>query len=396
MARVILKAGHVRPVYTGHPWVFQQAVARVEGPCEAGDEVAVVDVHGTVLGRGFYSPSSAISVRLFTRRDVPVDAALLRHRLHRAFAARKALGLPDDRTSAFRLVHGEADGLPGLIVDVLGDVACVQLNTAGVRRREGVVFDWIDENLRSRAILDRTGEAAGRIEGVPIGTGVVRGDPSIEALSFKERGFSYEIPLSIGQKTGFYLDQRALRDRVEHLAKGKTVLDAYCFVGAFSLAAARGGATRVFGVDQSAIACEIAAETARKNGLSDVVSFARQDSIKAMESASKDGGYDLVLCDPPKLAPSRAKLEVALTAYRKVARAACRAVVPGGTLVVSSCSGSVGFSDLARSIAHGARDANVRASILEQHIQAPDHPVPAEFPEGLYLKTIVARVDILD
>ncbi|NUP07216.1 MAG: class I SAM-dependent rRNA methyltransferase [Polyangiaceae bacterium] len=396
MARVVLKAGHVRPVFTGHPWVFKQAVDKVEGACDAGDEVVVADGHGNVLGRGLYSPSSAISVRLFTHRDRPIDAALVRDRFHRAVANRRLIGLPDEQTNAYRLVHGEGDGLPGLIVDVLGDVVCVQLNTAGIRRREGLVFDMIDEAVKPRAIIDRTSEAAARIEGVAVGSGVVRGDASIDRLSFRERGFTFAIPLSVGQKTGFYLDQRVLRGRVEALCRGKTVLDAYCFVGAFALAAARGGASRVEAVDQSALACEIAAETVRHNGLSERISVSRQDAVRAMEDAHKKGGFDVVLCDPPKLAPSRAKLEQALTAYRKLCKAACRAAVPGGLVVISSCSGSVGFTELTRALALGARDANLRASILEEHVQAPDHPVPAEFPEGLYLKSIVARVNVLD
>ncbi len=396
MARVVLKAGHVRPVFTGHPWVFRQAVAHVDGSCSAGDEVIVADPQGRVLGRGFYSETSAIAVRLFTHRDDPVDAALLRDRIHRAFAQRKQLGLPAEETNAYRLVHGEGDGLPGLIVDVLGDVAVVQLNTVGIRRREGLVYDAIDEIVRPRAILDRTSESAARVEGTPAGQGIVRGEASIDTLRFRERGLAFEVPFSLAQKTGFYLDQRGLRARAEALAKGRTVLDAYAFVGAFSVAAARGGAKKVVAVEQNPLACEVAAETARRNGFSGVVSVEKQDAVHAMEHASRGGGFDLVLCDPPKLAPSRAKVDVALAAYRKVCRAACRAVVPGGLVFVSSCSAAVGFAELTRALALGAREANLRATILEEHIQSPDHPAPAAFPEGLYLKSLVARVTVMD
>lgn len=394
MATVVLKPGHVRPVYTGHPWVFRQAVARVDGAPTSGDEVTVADGQGTILGRGFFSSSSAIAVRLFTHQDRPIDGALLRERILRALSARKSLNLPSEATNGYRLVHGEGDGLPGLIVDVMNDVVIVQLNTLGIRGREGMVLGVLEEVLKPRAIVDRTGESAARIEGVPIGTGVIRGD--VDALRFRERGFDYEIPMSLGQKTGFYFDQRNLRDRVEALCRGKTVLDAYCFVGAFAVAAARGGATRVSALDQSALACEIAAETARRNGLSNIVSVAKEDAVRAMDGTKGKDRFDVVLCDPPKLAPSKAKVDAALAAYRKVLRAACRAVKPGGLLVASSCSGSVGALELVRALAHGARDANLRATVLEHHIQAPDHPVPAEFPEGLYLKSLVARVEVLD
>lgn len=396
MARVVLKPGHVRPVYAGHPWVFQQAMASVEGGPLPGDEVEVVDPSGKVLGWGLYSPRSAIAVRMFTRTPRPIDAALFRERIHQAAGLRRTLGLPaDGTTSAYRLVHGEGDRLPGLIVDVLGDVAAVQLNTLGVKRREGVIFDALEELLAPRAILDRTSESAARIEGVEAGKGIVRGDPTLDKVSFVERGFSYELPLTLGQKTGFYLDQRELRARVEALAKGKTVLDAYAFVGAFSLAAARGGATRVLAVDQSALSIELAAELARKAGFAHLIEATKQDALHAMEAASNQGGFDLVLCDPPKLAPSRAKLEAALSAYRKIARAGCRATRPGGMLVLSSCSGAVGVEDLVRALALGARDANLDATVIERHVQAPDHPVPAAFPEGLYLKSIVACIDVL-
>jgi len=395
MARVVLKPGHVRPIFSGHPWVFKQAIQSVEGGPAPGDEVVVSDPSGRPLGRGFYNPTSAIPVRLFTHRDIPVDAALLRARFGRALELRKTLALPSDGTTAFRLVHGEGDALPGLIVDVMGDVVCVQLNTVGIKRREGLVFDAIQEAMSPRAIIDRTSESAARMEGVLAGAGVVRGE-TVERLVFEERGFSYEIPIALGQKTGFYLDQRDLRSRIESLARGRSVLDAYSYVGAFSLAAARGGAVRVLAVDQSALAAEVAAETARKNGMSGTIDVTRMDALKAMEDASTSGGFDLVLCDPPKLAPSRAKLEAALNAYRKLARAGCRATKLGGLLVLSSCSSAVALHDLVRALALGARDANLSPTVLEHHFQAADHPVPAAFPEGLYLKSVIARIDRLD
>jgi 23S rRNA (cytosine1962-C5)-methyltransferase len=393
-ARVYLKPGHVRPVYTGHPWVFQQAVARIEGGPIPGDEVVIVDPQGKILGRGLYSPGSAIPVRLFTQDDRPVDAALLRARIEHAAALRRSLGLPSEATNAYRLVHGEGDGLPGLIVDVFGDVACVQLNTVGIARRQGVVFDAITEATGVRAILDRTSESASRVEGVPPGRGIVRGDEVTE-LAFRELGLRYALPLGLTQKTGYYLDQRSLRARVAELAAGRDVLDAYAFVGSFALSAARGGARRVVLVDQSALAVELAGELARANGLERVVELRKADAVEAMEDAARKGGFELVLCDPPKLAPTRAKLEAALTAYRRVARAAARATKPGGLLVLSSCSAAVGHDELVRALAMGARDANLRATVIERHVQGPDHPVPAAFPEGLYLKSVVARIDTL-
>ena len=396
MPTVTLKPGHVRPVWSGHPWIFAQAVARIEGGAVAGDEVVVVDPQGNVLGRGLYTPGSAIPVRLYTRSDTPVDAALFRRRIERAVAHRRELGLPSrtpgHETDAFRLVHAEGDLLPGLIVDVFGDVAAVQLGTIGVKLREGVIFDALQATIGPRAIIDRTSASAARMEGFTPGSGVVRGDASIDRLRFVERGLKYAIPLSLGQKTGYYLDQRTLRTRVEQLAHGRRVLDLYSFVGTFAMAAARGGAREVVAVDESAVALETAAECARENGLFERIDFVRDDARKALGRASKDP-FDLVICDPPKLAMTRAAKEGALPAYRGLAAAACRATRPGGLLVMCSCSSAVSLDDLTRAVALGALDARMQAVVFDRHFQGADHPVPAAFPEGLYLKSLIVRVE---
>ncbi|MFT3774721.1 MAG: class I SAM-dependent rRNA methyltransferase [Minicystis sp.] len=399
MPTVTLKPGHVRPVWSGHPWIFAQAIARIEGGAVAGDEVRVVDPTGNVLGRGFYTPRSAIPVRMFTREDVPIDAGLIRRRIDRAIAHRRELGLPSatpgHETDAYRLVHAEGDGLPSLTVDVFGDVLSVQINTIGLKLREGVVFDALGAALAPRAIIDRTPASIAKMEGFEPASGIVRGDPSVDELRFVERGLRYAIPLSLGQKTGFYLDQRALRARVEQLARGKRVLDAFAFVGTFSLAAARGGATEVVSVDESAIASEVGAECARMNGLDGRIRFVREDARQAFQQASRQGGYDLVICDPPKLAPSRSAKEGALGAYKSLASAACRATKPGGILVFCSCSSAMGLDDLTRALALGAREARMQAIVFDRHFQGGDHPVLAAFPEGLYLKSVIARVEAL-
>jgi 23S rRNA (cytosine1962-C5)-methyltransferase len=399
MPTVTLKPGHVRPVWSGHPWIFAQAIARIEGGAVAGDEVRVVDPNGNVLGRGLYTPRSAIPVRMFTREDAPIDAALIRRRIERAIAHRRELGLPSaapgHETDAYRLVHAEGDALPSLTVDVFGDVLSVQINTIGLKLREGVVFDALSAALAPRAIIDRTPSNIAKLEGFEPASGVVRGDASVDELRFVERGLRYAIPLSLGQKTGFYLDQRALRARVEQLARGKRVLDAFAFVGTFSLGAARGGAAEVVAVDESPIAIEVGAECAKMNGLDGRVRFVREDARQAFQQASRQGGYDLVICDPPKLAPSRSAKEGALGAYKSLASAACRATKPGGILVFCSCSSAMGLDDLTRALALGARDARMQAVVFDRQFQGGDHPVPAAFPEGLYLKSVIARVEAL-
>jgi 23S rRNA (cytosine1962-C5)-methyltransferase len=392
-ATVRLKPGHVQPVWLGHPWVYAQAVDRVEGGATAGDEVSVVDPRGNLLGRGFYSPGSAIPVRLLAR-DVKtrLDAAFFRGRIEKAIALRASLGLPSEQTDGFRLIHAEGDGLPGLVVDRYGDALAVQFGTVGMKQREALVYEALQGLLSPRAIVDRTSAQTAKTEGFEPAAGVVRGDDQLRTLEFVERGLRFRIPLELGQKTGFYFDQRSLRARVEQLAHGKRVLDAYAFVGAFALAAARGGAREVVAVDESALAVEVGAECAEANGMADRVRFAKEDARRALADAK--GSFELVIADPPRLAPTRGARDQALVAYAKLAENACRATAPGGILVLCSCSAAVDLLALTRALAQGATRANVSATVLERWFQGADHPVPAAFGEGLYLKALIARVDV--
>ena len=393
MAAVIIKVGHVQPVWAGHPWVFAQAIERIEGGAAAGDEILVRDSRGNTLGRGLYSPGSAIPVRLFTRdANTPIAGALFASRIERAIARRAALGLPSAATSAVRLVHAEGDDLPGLVVDQLGDVVAVQMGTIGLKRREGVILDLLGKFLKPRAIIDRTPLTHAKTEGFSPTQGVVRGDSTIDAFEFSERGLKFKIPFSLGHKTGFYVDQRPLRARIEELSSGLRVLDTYSFVGAVALSAARGGAREVHAVDASAPALEIGAECAALNGLGGRVIFERADAVEVLNQAGRKGGYDLVICDPPKLAPSRAAKVRALENMRKLAASGCRATRPGGLLVVCSCSAAIGLNELTRAVALGARDVGTHALVLERFFQGPDHPVPAAFPEGLYLCSLLVEV----
>jgi 23S rRNA (cytosine1962-C5)-methyltransferase len=375
----------------GHPWVYAQAVDRVEGGATAGDEVSVVDPRGNVLGKGFYSPGSAIPVRLLVRDEkTRLDAAFFHARVERAVALRASLGLPSEQTTGFRLIHAEGDGLPGLVVDRYGDVLAVQLGTVGMKQREALVHEALWTSLRPRAIVDRTSVSTAKTEGFVPASGVVRGE-AVRAFEIVERGLRFHLPLELGQKTGFYFDQRALRARVEQLAHGRRVLDAYSFVGTFALAAARGGAREVVAVDESALAIEVGAECAAANGLGDRVKFTKGDARHALAEAK--GTFDLVIADPPRLAPNRGARDQALVAYAKLAENACRAVRPGGIVIVCSCSAAVDLQALTRALAQGATRANVDATVMERWFQGADHPVPAAFGEGLYLKALIAHVD---
>lgn len=361
-----------------------------------GDEVVVEDARGNLLGRGLYSPRSAIAVRLYSRdARAALDGTLLTERLERALSLRQALGLPNPDTNAYRLVHGEGDDLPGLIVDRFASTLVVQFGTIGMKRREGMILDALSRILEPRAVVDRTSARVAQSEGFELGRGIVRGDTELDTLAFVENGVRYELPLELGQKTGFYLDQRALRARVQTLAVGRRVLDTFCYVGAIALAAARGGAISVDGADSSAPAVEVAARSAVLNGLESRVHFEVADAHEALKRLGRAGEYDLVICDPPKLAPTRNSAKRALDHMRRLASAACRATRPSGLCILCSCSSAIGIGELTRAMAFGGREAGRRPVVLEQLSQGADHPVPAAFPEGRYLSTIICAVDPL-
>jgi 23S rRNA (cytosine1962-C5)-methyltransferase len=399
MSIVHLRPGHVQPVWTGHPWVFAQAIARVEGPVQPGDEVTVLDPRGNFLGRGFYSPNSAIPVRILSRnRDVVLDERFLRERIAEAAAwRRQILGLPGADTNGFRLVHAEGDGLPGLVVDAYDDVLSMQLLTVGMKRRQQAIVDALVAATGARTVIEVASPRHQKIEGFEVTEGVVYG-PSVERLAFRERGLCFEVPPpghpgGGGQKTGYYFDQRETRAMVEGLAAGRRVLDVYSYVGGFSLAAARGGAREVTAVDSSPLALEVAARAAAAAGLSERVRWNRGDARKVMTQLHAEGEkFDLVIVDPPKLAIGARDVEEARGHYRKLNAVAVKLVAPGGLLVTCSCSQAISGSEFLRAVASGAREAGREVMVLRLTGQPPDHPVPAAFPEGRYLKCVVARV----
>lgn len=393
MPSVVLKPGHVQPIWAGHPWVYAQAVARVEGGATAGDEVAVLDPRGNFLGRGYYSPRSAIVVRLATRNSKSkLDAAWLRRRLSTAHELRHEVGLPTAQTNGFRLVHAEGDQVPGLIVDRFDDVAAVQLTTIGLQLRRAMVLDAVHAVFGVEAIVDRTPRTHAKAEGFEPEPGVVRGPAELDTFRFLERGFAYEIPMQIGQKTGFYFDQRPLRARVEQLSRGRRVLDAFCFVGSFGLAAARGGASSVLAVDENVVALEAGSRCASANGLSDRIAFTRSKMSSFLQSP-QGGKFDLVILDPPATAPNQKAVHRARKHLSWLVRHACSCLRPGGLLVLSSCSAAIDLETLTRVLAIGAREAGRYAIVLERWFQGADHPVAAAFSEGLYLKSLIARIE---
>ena len=402
---VCLKKGNAKPLHGGHPWVFADAIARIDGPKPApGDDVRVIDERGTFLGRGFYSPGSAIAVRILSRDDTSITNALLEQRIDDAIALRsgvlglgtlKGPGGPDGSTTAYRLINSEGDGLPGLIVDVYGDYLAVQSGTSGIERRIETILDVLEDRLHPRGILDRSDARTRAIEKLELPkTGPLRGSAptGVEFARVNGQEHAFDLRSGHGQKTGLYLDQRQNRRRFADFAKGRDVLDVFCYAGGFTLHAAQGGAKSLTLVDSSEEALGLAKDNLDRNKIEDADLYQSEwpEAFKILRDAGRQFG--LIVIDPPKFARSRDTVLHALSGYRDLNAQAVRLLAPGGVLFTCSCSGNVSETDFERAVASGFRATGRRGTVLERRGAADDHPVPPGFDQGRYLKCLVLQV----
>ncbi len=366
----------------GQPIVFRKMVAAVDPGTGNGEAVEVVDDRGRVLGRGFYNRQSELAVRLLERGPGPdLDAAWLRARLASCLALRReALGL-EAATDAYRVVNSEGDGLSGLVVDRYADVLSIQVLALGWYRRAVEVKDAFRALLRPRAVVVRSDPEVERIEGFR-----VLGEAGEDARAeIREHGVRFLVDPARGHKTGFFLDQRDHRRRLAERARGRRVLDLFCYTGGFSLAAARGGAARVLGVDLDEEAVAAARGNARLNGSPKAVSFEHADAFDALREAEA-GAWDVVVCDPPKLAASRPEIPGALRKYEDMNALAFGKVAPGGWVVSCSCSGLVPEGEFLGALGRAAVRSGREVRIVEIGGAAPDHPWAIAHPAGRYLK----------
>jgi 23S rRNA (cytosine1962-C5)-methyltransferase len=402
MATIRIKNQHLPPLRAGHPWVFAQAVERIEGHPQGGEVVEVTDRGGQFIGRGFYSEGSAIPVRLLTRRPRQrIDEEFFRLRLAAAIALRRDFGLPDEETTGFRLVNAEGDGLAGLTVDVFGEALVIRFSTVGMRQRRDDICSLLAELWRPKALYEAKGDRNQAREGLQPPGGLLRGSDR-KVWSFRENGLEYSVELPGGQKTGYYFDQRENRARVAELAPGRRVLDLCCYVGGFALAAARAGAAEVTAVDTSAVALLAAEQHRAHNELPAPVRFVRADARKFAEqiwqrraggSLDVDAQYDLVVLDPPKLMASKSSRVQARRAYRALNAAVMRIVAPGGLLATCSCSGRLGVEEFLRLLGLASHDAGRRTTVVEVRGAGADHPSPPAFDAGQYLKLVLLKVE---
>jgi 23S rRNA (cytosine1962-C5)-methyltransferase len=386
-----LKPGREKSLRRHHPWIFSGAVASVSGNPKAGDTVEIVSSDGKPLASAAYSPESQIRARVWTFDPaLEVDAAFFRDRIMRALALRE--GLPAAKHSnALRLVHGESDGLPGLVVDRYADVLVAQFAAAGVERWRDPILDALAELSGCEALYERSDAETRKLEGLQPRIGFVRGNRNATRCAIIEHGLNFRVDVEQGQKTGFFLDQRENRQRVRTLASGREVLDGFSYTGGFAIAALAGGAKRVCAIESSKEAIQIAAENLAANPLdASKVEFIAADVFAHLRKLRDHGAhFDLVVLDPPKFAPTAAQAKNAARAYKDINLLAFKLLRPGGLLATFSCSGGVDASLFQSIVAGAALDAGADAKILERFGAAADHPVALEFPEGEYLKGLL-------
>jgi 23S rRNA (cytosine1962-C5)-methyltransferase len=393
MAVVRLKDRREKSLQQRHPWVYSGAVDAVEGSAAAGDLVTVVDARGAFLGSGYYNECSKIRVRILSWDEGErVEGDWWRGRIGAAISGRADLEAAGD-TTAYRLVHAEADRLPGLIVDRYGDVLVVQFLTAGVERVRDVVLSELTERFPGAAVYERSDVSARRHEGLAASSGPIIGAVP-DAFEIRENAHVFGVNVAAGQKTGFYLDQRDNRRTVAAFAAGRRVLDAFCYTGAFSVYAAAAGAAAVTLADSSSASLDLAGANLSANGVdADKIELVHGDVFELLRALrDADRRFDMVMLDPPKFASNKHEVDKALRAYKDVNLLAMKALEPGGILATFSCSAAVDAGAFTLAVSWAGIDAGRDVQILHRLSQGVDHPILTSFPESEYLKGLVCRV----
>jgi 23S rRNA (cytosine1962-C5)-methyltransferase len=386
---VIVRPGQADRLVAGHPWLFQGSILRLTQPAADGDLVQVKDHRHRLLGIGFYNSKSKIAVRLLSPERVEINQAFFEDRFRAALAMRQR---HLSGATSFRVINAEADFLSGLIVDKYEDVLSVQTSSLGMDQRLPMIVAALQRVLSPRAIVERNDVSSRKMEGLPEKTGVLFGEPPKEHHALIN-GLKFGVNLLGGQKTGLYLDQQRNYELVSQFARGAEVLDCFSFLGGFALHAARAGAARVQGLDQSAEAVAAAGHNAALNGLADRCSFEAVnvfDWLKAQTTVSPgeklQPRYDLIILDPPSFTRTRAALPDALRGYKEIHVRALKLLKPGGVLATFTCSHHVEartFLDVILAAAFDTRKILRRVAVYSQ---SPDHPVIPMIPETEYLK----------
>lgn len=394
-SRIVLKAKRERSLLRRHPWVYSGAVERIEGTPEAGETVGIYDAQGQWLASGGYSPNSAITCRVWTFTEGEgVDRLFFHRRLEAAWGYRQTLGL-ECVTNSYRLIHGEADGLPGLVVDVYGPYAVVQCSTVATERWKKVIASELMCLPGIRGVYERSDMDSRHREGLEPSSGVLAGEEPPSLFEIQEDGMKIAADLRGGHKTGYYLDQRENRRLAGVEVSGRSVLNCFCYSGGFGLRAALRGASSVMQVDAVEPALALARENARLNGLQDSnFTYIKADVFQLLRTfRDSRKGFDVIVLDPPKFAETQSQLEKACRGYKDINLLGMKLLNPGGTLLTFSCSAAMTPELFRKVVGDASRDAHRTVRVVRVLEQAPDHPRSLDFPEGDYLTGLELRVE---
>jgi len=374
-------------IRSGHPWVFSNEIGTISGTPAAGDVVPVLSSGGALLGIGLYNPHSLIAARLLSPYEETVDTTFFRKRLQRALELRTTL-YPG--STVYRLVHGESDALPGLIVDRFNDLLVVQTHSSGMDLRLQQICDVLEDLLHPSGIIERNESPLRELEHLPVRKGTLRGSPGSTVI--EEHGLAYEVDPLEGQKTGFFLDQRENRYLVRRYCHGARVLDCFCNDGGFALNAAAAGAASVLGVDSSTDAVARATANAARNNLQQV-RFLESDVFEALSSLGERGEkFGTIILDPPSFTRSKKNVQTARRGYRELHAGALKVLEKGGFLATASCSHHILPEVFLEEVVQTGKKMGKTLQLLEWRGAAPDHPTLPQVPETRYLKFGVFRV----
>ncbi len=394
MIQVNLAKGKEKPVKHHHSWVFSGAIAKVIGQANNGDIVRVNDNNGQFLAYGYYNQASKITVRLLSwSESETIDKDWWFEKIKKSIERRNE-GIDFNTTDSYRLIFSEADELPGLIVDKFQDYLVCQFLTLGIDQRKQIIIDALVQILQPKGVYERSDAAARTLEGIAVSNGLLYGTIPNEPILIKENNLHFLVDVNEGQKSGYFLDQRENRAYLANFAKGKTVLDCFSYSGGFSLYAKNAGAKNVTSIDSSALAME----TLRSNYEANQMAFASEQLIVAdvfqyLRNANAENlHWDLIILDPPKLAPSRKSLPRAERAYKDLNMQALKLMKEGDLLATFSCSGSLTLEHFKQILAWAAVDAGKELQFIHEFGQPIDHPVRSAFPESFYLKGLLCRV----
>jgi len=389
MAKFFLRKKAGDRVANGHPWVFANELGDSDGEYEAGDIVELYSYNGSFIGKGYVNPASQIRIRLLSRnKSEEINNEFFYNRISEAWAYRQSIGYIEN----CRLIFGEADGLPALIIDKFNDYLVLQTLALGIDKWKPAIVDALQKIFKPQGIYERNDVPVRELEGLAQQKGFLS-EPFDTNIILNENGLKFHVDIENGQKTGYFLDQQDNRRAIQHIVKGADVLEAFCYTGTFSLHAAHYGAKSVLGLDISEKAVKTARRNAELNGLQDICKFDAVNAFDVLKQWGKDNRrYDVVMIDPPAFTKSRENIQKAITGYKEINLRSMKLTKPGGFLVTASCTNLVPPDMFLKIIDMAAKDAKRKIRQVTWQTQASDHPILWHVPSTQYLKFLIVQV----